>query len=547
MKPSPQALRAVGWGLALTLAGLMAETPGSEGWPGSLDRRNYWVRIGIGVNKDVVALAATGPIDVFGAEARPLTTLRAGQVYLAEIQEGRPGGYVYRLVVRELSPGGEQTALTLAGAAREAYRLTAKAVRLPAAEAEGEEKLLVLLGEFATVQAAQAFRSTLPEGEALRIFQERGTARQGEVRLRTVQGQAVAASPTMLRLEPQRRAEDSIYVQGVNDLRAWRSDAVWRGRNYRDSIELIKDQEGKLTVVNHLWLEHYLYGVVASEIGNFAPAEALKAQAVVARSEAVAKLERGIVSANPWFDFTDSALIQAYNGKGLENAAVRRAVDTTRGEILVYNGRAVDAVYSHSCGGVIASTADLWDSDGQGYSRRHLDRLGSAAVPDLAHPEIAHEVTSHAIAALCNPDQPGFPSYARGHFRWMKTLSADQLTSLMDRAYGTGRVKDLLIERRSAGGRVRTMKVIGERRTVVIDRELAIRSSLGQLKSTFFTVEVEEDAAGNLARATIHGAGFGHGVGLCQMGAYVLALQSYNYRQILGHYFTQVKIRRLYA
>ncbi|MBI3736944.1 SpoIID/LytB domain-containing protein, partial [Candidatus Sumerlaeota bacterium] len=301
------------------------------------------------------------------------------------------------------------------------------------------------------------------------------------------------------------------------------------------------------TAVNNLWLEYYVYGVVASEMGPTVPLEALKAQAVVARSTAVARIERGIVNENPLFDFVDTQMDQAYDGKGSDSDIVRRAVDLTRGEILVWDGKAVEAVYSHSCGGVISSAADMWDSTQLRYFQRKADTLQDSVITSLATSSMADHYIKEYHEGFCNPNQLGFPEFAKKNYHWSKTLSADAFNKSLDKAYGTGKIKDIAVERRSASGRVRVLRIAGEKRTVRLDREMVIRSALGGLKSTFFVIEPEYDSSKKLSKITIYGAGYGHGVGMCQIGAIMMSKQNFTYRQILGHYFMNVKIRKLYS
>jgi SpoIID/LytB domain protein len=271
----------------------------------------------------------------------------------------------------------------------------------------------------------------------------------------------------------------------------------------------------------------------------------MKAQAVAGRSEAVAKIQKGIVSGS-FFDFFATAMCQAYPGKGRETAKTRQAVDATRGEILVCNSEPVDAVYSNCCGGVVATGQDLWDGEPEPYFFREVDRLDKNTPPDLSNWNAAYQWAATDVDVLCNPDQPGFPNYAKKYHHWEKEYSGAEFSRLADRMYGTGPVRDLVVQRRTPSGRVRKLQIVGENKTVTVHREMELREALGDLYSTFFSFVKEYDKGGRLSRLTIHGAGFGHGVGMCQMGAYMMALHGYNYRQILAHYYKDVKIRRLY-
>lgn len=515
---------------------------------GPLGRMNYHVRIAIERRAKRIAIQPTRAYHIIDPRGEAVYTMKPGAIHVVEVVEGRPGGKLYRLVIRDLDPYQEQSALTLVAAARDAYGLPTKAVRFANGDESKGERILVLVGEFKTLEAAREYKASLKNETIRFIFEEKGPPVDAEVRVRDHRGRIVASHSSLLRLAPLDVAEASLYVENLTGKKDWTPRSVLGGRHYRGNMNLAIDVDGRLTAVNELWIEYYLYGVVAAEIGNFAPEAALKAQAVVARSEAVAKIERGIVSPDGLYHFVDTSLHQTYKGKGQENDAVRKAVDQTRGEILIHDGRAVDAVYSHSCGGVISSAADMWDGIGLDYSTRKADRLGAREVGDLSDWKPAHEWTSRAVTdALCFPGQAGFPSYAKKYFRWVRSFTAEQLSELMNRSGDLGRVKNVVVDKRSQSGRVRGMRAVGERKTKRFDTELSIRGAFGGLRSTFFTFTTERDAQGKLKTLTLHGAGYGHGVGMCQMGAYMLAIKKYSYRQILGHYFSDVKIRRLYG
>lgn len=513
----------------------------------TLGQRNYHVRIAIQKNVDRVAIEPRGSYQVVDPKGLAVTTLKSGEMYFVDIVRGRSTGVVYRLVVRELDSHQEENAVTLARAARSAYGLPGKALRLPAPTEEGGSRLLVTVGEFNTLPEARAYREKIGAEKIEQIFEEKTPAREGNIIIHDARGRTLAANGEILRIIPLDLAGNSLFVHKIDAKQRVTQAELEGSRHYRGQIGLAMDEEGALTVVNTLWIEYYLYGVVAAEIGNTAPIESLRAQAVVARSEAVAKIERGIVSPSPLYDFTDSALIQAYKGKGEESESVRDAVDSTRGEILVWKGRAVDAVYSHSCGGVLASATDMWDDPSQDYSKRKADRLENPWIGELSDASAARQWTARNVDSFCNPSHPGFPDYAKKSFRWTKEFTSLQLDSFFNSKYGTGHVKDIKVTRRMPSGRVRGLAIFGEKKTVTLERELAVREAFGGLKSTFFTIDNEYEGEGQITQLTLYGAGYGHGVGLCQMGAYVMGLEKYTYRQILGHYFSNVKIRRLYG
>ncbi len=505
------------------------------------NRKNH-VRIAIQHDVGSLALEPRGEYKAYASTNKELLQLTPLSPCFVQITKGQPGGKTYRLVIRELGPHTELTAINDAKAAKSKYKLPVKVLRIPAREAQ-DERIMVTLGEFPTPQSARDYIGKLPGETIKNIYEERSRAEKGEVRLVDRSGKILARDPRFIKLIPQNLANDSLAVQQLGG--KWTAAGMKNARHYRGDMELTLNEEGTLTAVNDLWIEYYLYSVVACEIGGDAPAEALKAQAVAARSEAVAKYERGIVSSS-LFDFFDTDMAQVYKGKGSETAQTRKAVDGTRGELLVWNGEPVDAVYGHSCGGLMASSNDIWDGQYEGFSERRLDRLTREKAPDLSTDAAASLWLAKASNSLCNPAQAGFPNYSRDSFYWTKTYTGEQFSKMMNASYGVGTVRDVVVERRVPSGRVRKLRIIGSKKSVLITRELEIRGGMGDLYSTFFVVDKQADQQGSLTYVRIRGAGFGHGVGLCQMGAYMMGLKGYNYRQILAQYFRDVRIRRMY-
>lgn len=506
--------------------------------------RNCRVRIAVKHEVDHLAIQGSGSYQVVSSGGKPICNLAPRSPYFIEITRGQPGDRSYRLVIGEMNLHQVESAIAFAKQVKDKYQMGVKVLRIPARDPD-DSVIIVTIGEFTSQDAARQAVKKMT-GESIRyIYEDRTRAKKGQVRLMSRDGSILASDEQSLRLVPMNLEADSIA------LRELRPDSYSPGvmdgsRHYRGDMELTINEEGSLTAVNDLWVEFYLYSVVAAEIGSDAPDEALKAQAVAARSEAYAKINRGIVSSS-FFDFFDTPMFQAYHGKSDETVRVRAAVDATRGEVLVWHGEPADTVYSHCCGGVVASAEDMWDGPNERYEPRLLDRLLDTACPDLTNFGNARKWTAvAAVDALCNPNQEGYPEYAKKYFKWQKRFSGSEVSRWARDAYGTGDVLDILVTRRTPSGRVRELKVVGERKTVTIKREVALRQAFGGLYSNFFTFVKEHDGAGKLARIIIDGAGYGHGVGMCQMGAFMMAKKGYNYRQILAHYYESVRIRRLY-
>ncbi len=504
--------------------------------------RNYRVRICVKEDVDQLAVQGDGSYQVLSGDGRPIATLVGGRPYFVQITRGRPGSRVYRLVLNELDGHMDRDAIRLGIAARDKYKMPVKVMRLPARTADAT-RIIVAVGEYASAQQAQEAASKFSGVTIASIYEDKAVAREGQVRLLGESGSILATDAQRLRLVPLGVAESSMWVLGVAANKYSPHDLA-KARHYRGEIDLVINEQGTLTAVNDLWVEYYVYSVVPAEIGDDAPLEAMKAQAVAARSEAVAKIQMGIVSSS-FFDFYDTSMAQVYKGKGAECDLARQAVDATRGEILVYHGEPVDAVYSHSCGGTLSTASDVWGTQNAGWSRNEYD-TAEARTPDLSNWSDAHDFTSNHGAGFCNPGNAGYPNYGKGTYRWTKSFTGADFSDMADRMYHTGRVRDVVVDKRTASGRVARLRIIGEDREVSIHRELEIREAMGDIKSTLFTFTKQADSRGRLGNITIYGAGWGHGVGLCQMGAVVMAHQGYNYRQILGHYFHDVRIRQLY-
>ncbi len=519
-------------------------------WTGTLaptqDRfkaRNYRVRIGVQHQVEGLAIQGSGPYQVVASTGKPLLNLKAHEPYFVQISRGRPGDKRYRLVLREMDTHRQPEAMDLARAAMKAHGLPVKVLRLVSRE-RSKSHLIVTLGEFQSIEAAREYHGRLNSETIQYIYEDRSRARGGLVRLLDRDGSVLARDEKLLRVVPLNLSYSTLRVMESDADKTSRVD-LRKARHYRGEIELTINEEGTLTAVNDLWVEYYLYSVVAGEIGQDAPLESLKAQAVAARSEAVAKIQREIVSSS-FFDFFDTALAQVYRGYGDESERVRRAVDATRGEILVWNGGAADAVYGHSCGGVVASSRDVWGGINEGYAETRIDRLVRNQAPNLSKGSVAHDWTSRNVDALCNPKHDGFPKYAKKYFRWTKSFTGKEYSKLANERLGAGSVRNVIVAERKPSGRVTKLKVVGTKRTVTLNKHLEIRRALGGVYSTFFTVISERDDDGGLERLTVYGGGYGHGVGMCQMGAFIMGRMGYNYRQVLAHYYSEVKLRRLY-
>jgi stage II sporulation protein D len=291
------------------------------------------------------------------------------------------------------------------------------------------------------------------------------------------------------------------------------------GKRFRGDL-LVTPLGDSLAIVNRVPLEDYLRSVVAVEMGNRPNSDiaALQAQAVAARSYAVLRLggERP-------FDVYGSVQDQAYGGLDAENARASDAVSATRGLVLRYEGRVVDAPYSSTCGGTTAAAPEVWRNRGAPYLQQVSDRVGQTA------------------RYYCD---------VAPRYRWTRTMSRSELDAALARylrayapvpAAGPGKARKLDVVERTPSGRSGVLEIETDRATFALrgnEIRYVMRSTGGEiLNSTYFSVESRHDDAGFIDEVTFRGQGYGHGIGMCQWGAIGRSRAGQSFRTILATYY----------
>jgi stage II sporulation protein D len=296
---------------------------------------------------------------------------------------------------------------------------------------------------------------------------------------------------------------------------------TYNGRRYRGEI-VVRPAPGGLLVLNRVRIDDYLTGVVPLEIGNRPASDsaAVQAQAVSARSYAYTHLDPG---ATRGFDVTSTVADQVYGGVDVETPLASRAIASTRGLVLKYAGRVVNAPYSSSCGGQTAEASEVWNSADVPYLKNVSDRI------------------------------PGTDRYycdISPRFTWTKTFDEPDLVGTISRYLSTvttvagddpGRPRAIVIASKTASGRVGEMRITTDRGTYTVrgnNTRYVLRGANGEiLSSTYFSVDSAQERDGYLRRLTLRGGGYGHGVGMCQYGAIGRARAGQNFRAILATYY----------
>ncbi len=339
----------------------------------------------------------------------------------------------------------------------------------------------------------------------------------------------------------------------------------FRDQRFRGNLVLLQDAPGSLTVINKIPLEHYLQSVICSEMNPESPAEFLKAHCVISRSWLLAQLKNKKesggnagtaftdASAHALFDVCADDHCQRYHGLAAVNPAADEALRATRGLVLTSEGTVCDTRFSKCCGGITELFSTAWQDRDYSYLRAVADSQHDSAVTNpattdaaardfiLSRPDVFCNVSDPELLGRILPD---FDGETRDFFRWETTLSRTALSELVHEKSGIdfGLITELQPLKRGPSGRIYALRISGEKETRVVGKELEIRRLLSpsHLYSSCFIVKEQKDFV------TLKGAGWGHGVGLCQIGAAAMAFQGYSHQEILTHYFRGANLQTLY-
>lgn len=355
-------------------------------------------------------------------------------------------------------------------------------------------------------------------------------------------------------------------------------------QRFKGSLEIRVENE-KLTAINILPLEDYLVSVISSEMSATSSLELLKAHAVISRSWLVAQTDKGkilkqasakyqSITETPeeyirWYDREDHLNFdvcaddhcQRYQGITRQSTTlVEQAVAETRGMMLMYDGKICDARFSKSCGGISETFENAWEPVVHPYLQSIIDNpeVPEGFETDLVSESAAEKWIRSAPGAFCNTHDKQVLSQVLNDYdlettdfyRWKVSYPQHVLAELIARKSGRdfGSIIDLVPVERGKSGRLIKLKIVGSKKTLIIGKELEIRKTLSEthLYSSAFVVDKKNIADGIPGEFILTGAGWGHGVGLCQIGAAVMGAKGYPYNEILLHYFRGARLEKLY-
>lgn len=362
-------------------------------------------------------------------------------------------------------------------------------------------------------------------------------------------------------------------------------------QRFKGALKLIVENE-QLTAINRIGVEDYLTSVISSEMSATASDELLKAHAVISRSwllypiqsheatQLQSKTEnqqpteikhetQNTKQINKWyerdahtnFDVCADDHCQRYQGiTRASTKAVEAAIEATRGEVLMYNGGICDARFSKCCGGASETFENCWAPVHHPYLVRVFD---SAKMPEGFETNLTNEQNAQkwirlAPEAFCNTSDKkvlaqvlnNYDQETTDFYRWKVEYSQTEIAELLHRRSGIdfGQIIDLIPLKRGESGRIIELKIVGTLQTVVVGKELEIRKWLSNshLYSSAFVIDKHETTNNIPQRFVISGAGWGHGVGLCQIGAAMMGEKGYFYKDILMHYFRGAELKSIY-
>lgn len=355
-------------------------------------------------------------------------------------------------------------------------------------------------------------------------------------------------------------------------------------QRFKGSLVFIIEDE-KLTAINELSIEDYLVSVISSEMSATSSLELLKAHAVVSRSWLLAQVIKGkkleeskaeyktiTETENEyirWYDREDHANFdvcaddhcQRYQGITRQSSPlVTKAIDETRGLVLMYNNTVCDARFSKSCGGISETFENVWEPEEHPYLQAIVDnpQVPQSYDLDLTQESAADKWIRNSPDAFCNTHDGkvlsqvlnDYDQETTDFYRWKVVFTQEKLAELIARKSGRdfGAIKDLVPVERGKSGRLKRLKIVGTKKTLTIGKELEIRKTLSEshLYSSAFVVDKRNVMDGIPGEIILTGAGWGHGVGLCQIGAAMMGEKGYSFTEIVNHYFKGAELKKYY-
>ncbi len=513
-------------------------------------------RIGILENQNFLDFKVMGKFSVCDAEGNVLIeNITSDLKWRVKIKESRAGKEVYHLILyQSFHRDRIEEKLKIAQKYDPDARIEVLGgdIYLGDRKINNNTKYIILSGTYQSeLEAKKDFKRFQPEFNPS-VTKETIKQPEGVLEFFDAEYENAGEEELAFKLVPE-KVETKIHLYNIRQYDEVHQKEHLVERVYQGTIEFRIDNSGKLMAISEIPLETYLKRVVYSEIGTDLPVEFSKSLAIVCRSEVLARVQHNHL-ADP-YDMCDWGHCLRYYGEDFEDKNIEKAVEETRGQVIFTNRNNIcDAYFNLICGGHTEDATGVWEIDEAPQFKGKYDWV---KVPkEFTNLQDENTVRNWILSrpdAWCNLKgrtvPPSLEQYKK-YFRWEVDYSRQELEEIIRKKTGEdiGILFDIVPLRRGRSGRLKEIELIGSLKNYRIRGELNIREALSSdyLESSCFIVEKEMDEVGTPISFTLVGAGQGHGVGMCKTGAAVMALEGYDWRKILNHYFENCDIRSIY-
>lgn len=506
------------------------------------------VRVGSLQSEEKISFTSRVPFDVLNLSGEKVMSGEAGRRYRVEIARSKPAE-ITPMIRLAIAYDHEQAQTLLRQWEEKDLSLhlirVGENAQIRKNEYVDNREYWVLATGFSSLTEAEERRRKLTDFGSYQIFQIPVKPAVGTL---LIEGNEVACGIRLLPLMESR------LPFTLHDVRVG-IEFHWEHREdqqMENILEFQVDKKGLLAAINVLDVEHYLASVNSSEMVPECSVEFLKAQTIVARCTVFAT--SGKHHYGDPFDLCADDHCQCFHGSGAIQPRSLQAAEETLGQVLVHQNRICDTRYAKVCGAIGETYQNVWDDRHLPYLDKFYDNVTQ---PGLDQSIISEEKIREFIASspdvFCNPEKHHVPShlaYAHDYFRWQVGYTPEQLGEIVASKTGSnlGSIRDIIPLKRGYSGRMIYARIVGDRGEMVVGKELEIRRVLSpaHLYSSCFYVEKECDVHGKTRFLTLRGAGWGHGVGLCQVGAAIMGEEGYSCEQILHHYYQAAELKKIY-
>ena len=505
------------------------------------------IRVGVLQGRAQVDFRVEGKVSFVNRDADFVLRGLPGGRWKIEAIDSKPAEYVYQLAVgtRKGRWQAEEVLRSVRNKGLDAHISKIETNNLSIPYVHKSVYQIVLDKKFSSGNDAKTYQSEIQEKTNSEIIKIPQNDSEGTLRFTNLDNNYNFDSPGPIRL---RTSQIQLADVEVGSGFHWETT---EHRAYGGTFEFLLDQDGMITAINELFLEDYLKGVVPSEMPAGFPYESLKAQAIAARVEAVSKI--GLRHPFEPFDLCDEVHCQVFSGLSHNAERSDMAVESTRGIFMIHRNKITEAFYAGVCGGHTENNENVWLINAKGYLRGVLDRDGNRLSTPLSEESNVKKWIDSNPDVYCSSTRKNRPTsvnYSKKYFRWQVEYKRQELEKIIREKTGEdfGELVDLVPLKRGVSGRLIDLQVVGTKKRFIINRELPIRRALSNktLYSACFYIKKRGRTKGLTHTYILKGAGWGHGVGMCQVGAAVMAHAGKKFDQILTHYYQGIFLQKLY-